>query len=116
MKATPELSIQRCLNLISFTVARGNSLRDQHPLTSRDCRLHKSHMVSDRDTNSLQPSKFRCLKCINFPTSFGISSIEDPARCNDLMHVNCLITSGSAAPSHGSPLLSIKRLRRPFAL
>uniref|UniRef100_A0A6N2LLP0 Uncharacterized protein n=1 Tax=Salix viminalis TaxID=40686 RepID=A0A6N2LLP0_SALVM len=59
MKATPELSIRRCLNLMSLPVARGNSLRTQHRRTFRDCRLHKSHMVSGRDTSFSQPSKFR---------------------------------------------------------
>uniref|UniRef100_A0A2K1R650 Uncharacterized protein n=1 Tax=Populus trichocarpa TaxID=3694 RepID=A0A2K1R650_POPTR len=33
MKATPEPSIRRCLNLISFPIALGNSLRESHQVT-----------------------------------------------------------------------------------
>ncbi|KAJ6358287.1 hypothetical protein OIU76_000063 [Salix suchowensis] len=50
---------RRFLFLSCASATSCNSLRDQHPVTSRDCRLHKSHMVSGRDTNSLHQFKFR---------------------------------------------------------
>jgi hypothetical protein len=63
--------------------------------TSRACMLHKLHMVFGRENKNKQCVKLGCLKCINFPTSFGISLIENPNKFNVKY---CLNTSGSATP------------------
>ena len=72
-------------------------------------------MVYGRDNKNKQCAKLRCLKCINFLTSFGICLIEDLDKFNDFMHINYLNTSSNRAPSEGLVVL-IKRLQRPFAL